>query len=342
MTLFDTKPKSDPRFLYGREKELDELVESLKKKNWVIILGPRRVGKTSLAECAIKRMGKKIFLLDARENNNFIESLNKLLATPESSLKVKAEIRVPYTPINIGAEYNKTLSKKDLDSLLKKVGHMYIIIDEAQWLVNPRKVVMLLAHLYDYYYDSVTFIITGSMIGVLKSIVEPGPSSPLYGRAITEMEIKRWQSSISLSFLKTGTAELGLRLNEKMAIEVEENLDGLPGWLTLFGYNYAQVKNPNIALTKTIKEAKKIVSQELKSIAELGIGTPKLIEVLRVLAKEPVRFVDITKATNFNNTSLSKYLSTLNRLGYIEKDSKSRYFISDPMLLKFIEEKARD
>ena len=342
MTLFDTKPKSDPRFLYGREKELDELVESLKKKNWVIILGPRRVGKTSLAECAIKRMGKKIFLLDARENNNFIESLNKLLATPESSLKVKAEIRVPYTPINIGAEYNKTLSKKDLDSLLKKVGHMYIIIDEAQWLVNPRKVVMLLAHLYDYYYDSVTFIITGSMIGVLKSIVEPGPSSPLYGRAITEMEIKRWQSSISLSFLKIGTAELGLRLNEKMAIEVEENLDGLPGWLTLFGYNYVQVKNPNIALTKTIKEAKKIVSQELKSIAKLGIGTPKLIEVLRVLAKEPVRFVDITKATNFNNTSLSKYLSTLNRLGYIEKDSKSRYFISDPMLLKFIEEKARD
>ncbi|MCL5440988.1 MAG: ATP-binding protein [Candidatus Marsarchaeota archaeon] len=342
MTLFDTKPKSDPRFLYGREKELDGLVESLKKKNWVIILGPRRVGKTSLAECAIKRMGRKIFLLDARENNNFIESLNKLLATPESSLKVKAEIRVPYTPINIGAEYNKTLSKKDLDSLLKKVGHIYIIIDEAQWLVNPRKVVMLLAHLYDYYYDSVTFIITGSMIGVLKSIVEPGPSSPLYGRAITEMEIKRWQSSISLSFLKTGTAELGLRLNEKMAIEVEENLDGLPGWLTLFGYNYAQVKNPNIALTKTIKEAKKIVSQELKSIAELGIGTPKLIEVLRVLAKEPVRFVDIAKATNFNNTSLSKYLSTLNRLEYIEKDSKSRYFISDPMLLKFIEEKARD
>jgi hypothetical protein len=342
MTLFDTKPKSDPRFLYGREKELDGLVESLKKKNWVIILGPRRVGKTSLAECAIKRMGRKIFLLDARENNNFIESLNKLLATPESSLKVKAEIRVPYTPINIGAEYNKTLSKKNLDSLLKKVGHIYIIIDEAQWLVNPRKVVMLLAHLYDYYYDSVTFIITGSMIGVLKSIVEPGPSSPLYGRAITEMEIKRWQSSISLSFLKTGTAELGLRLNEKMAIEVEENLDGLPGWLTLFGYNYAQVKNPNIALTKTIKEAKKIVSQELKSIAELGIGTPKLIEVLRVLAKEPVRFVDIAKATNFNNTSLSKYLSTLNRLEYIEKDSKSRYFISDPMLLKFIEEKARD
>ncbi len=342
MTLFDTKPKSDPRFLYGREKELDELVESLKKKNWVILLGPRRIGKTSLAECAIKRIGKRIFLLDARENSNFIESLNKLLAIPESSLKIKAEIRVPYTPINIGAEYDKTLSKRDLESLLKKVGHMYIIIDEAQWLKNPRKVVMLLAHLYDYYYDSITFIITGSMIGVLKSIIEPGPSSPLYGRAITEMEIKRWQSSTSLNFLKAGTAELGLELSEKMAIEVENSLDGLPGWLTLFGYNYAQEKNPNIALTKTIKEAKRIVSQEIKSIAELGIGTPRLVEVLKILAKEPARFIDIVRATGFNNTSLSKYLSTLGRLEYVEKDSKGKYLISDPMLLEFIKEKTKD
>lgn len=112
MVLFDTNPKSDPRFLYGREKELDELVESLKKKNWVILLGPRRVGKTSLAECAIKKMGEKIFLLDARENSDFAGALNKLLKIPESSLKVKTDIKVPYTPISIGAEYNKTLSKK--------------------------------------------------------------------------------------------------------------------------------------------------------------------------------------------------------------------------------------
>lgn len=222
---------------------------------------------------------------------------------------------------------------------MKRIGHIYIIVDEAQWLKNPRKVVMLLAHLYDYYYDHVTFIITGSMIGVMKSILEPGPSSPLYGRAITEMEIRRWQSSISLGFLKAGTAELHLELNDKMAINIEENLDGLPGWLTLFGYNYSQTKNPNLALTKTIKEANKIVSQEVKSIAELGIGTQRLIAVLSVLAKEPLRFVDIGKTTNFNNTSLSKYLSTLGRLGYIEKDTKSRYYISDPLLLRFVKDR---
>lgn len=341
MKLFDTKPKSDPHFLYGREKELDTLVERLREKDWVILLGPRRIGKTSLAECALTKLGKKIFVLDARENSNFTESLNKLLAVPESTLNVKAQITVPHTPINISADYTKTFSKKNLESMLKKFKHLYILIDEAQWLKNPRKVVMLLAHLYDYYYDQVTFIITGSMIGVVKSIVEPGPDSALYGRAVTKMEIGRWQPTTSLGFLKAGTKELGLGLDEKTAIEVESELDGLPGWLTLFGYNYSKTKNPHEALTETAREASKIVSQEIKSIAELGIGTTRLINVLSTLSKEPMRFVEIIGSTGFNNTSLSKYLSTLNRLGYIEKDGKDRYFISDPMLARFIKEKAK-
>ncbi len=44
------------------------------------------------------------------------------------------------------------------------------------------------------------------------------------------------------------------------------------------------------------------------------------------------KVVELAEATGFNNTSLTKYLSTLNRLGYIEKDERSKYFISDPML----------
>ena len=59
MKLFGTKPKSDPYALYGREKELDILVERLKRNDWVILLGPRRIGKTSLAECAITELGQK-------------------------------------------------------------------------------------------------------------------------------------------------------------------------------------------------------------------------------------------------------------------------------------------
>ena len=55
MSLFDPQPKKEPYDLYGREKELTALVDDLKNKRWVVLLGPRRVGKTSLAQCAAKR-----------------------------------------------------------------------------------------------------------------------------------------------------------------------------------------------------------------------------------------------------------------------------------------------
>ena len=44
-TLFDTHPKSDPKYLFGRERELDDLAAHVKNHQRVVILGPRRVGK---------------------------------------------------------------------------------------------------------------------------------------------------------------------------------------------------------------------------------------------------------------------------------------------------------
>ncbi len=339
MKLFDTQPKSDPRYLYGREKELETLVQYLKQKDWVILLGPRRVGKTSLARCAITKLGYKNIVIDARENSNFMQSLMSSLKESRASLGLRAEIKIPHVSLNLGVSYNKVFLKEGLNAVLGKTKRLFILVDEAQWLSNPRGVTMILAHIYDYYYDKVTFVITGSTIGVMKSIIEPGAKSPLYGRAITKMDVKRWGTTVSLGFLKAGTKEVGLEMDTKTGILVEENLDGLPGWLTLFGYNYTHLKNPNPALKETIKEAKKIVAQELESIGKLGIGSERLIVVVKALAQGHTRFADLIEETGFNNTSLSKYMSTLNKLGYVDKDNKGNYAISDPILEQLIKEK---
>ena len=174
MKLFDTKPKSDPHFLYGREKELELLVQYLKQKDWVILLGPRRIGKTSLAKCAITKLGYKSIVIDARENNNFEQSLIRSLKKYESSFNIKAEVKVPHLPVNLGIDYNRKFYTDDLNAILKKAGRLIILVDEAQWLHNPRRVNMLLSYMYDTFYGKITFVITGSMIGVMRSIVDPG------------------------------------------------------------------------------------------------------------------------------------------------------------------------
>ena len=332
MKLFDTKPKSDPHFLYGREKELELLVQYLKQKDWVILLGPRRIGKTSLAKCAITKLGYKSIVIDARENNNFEQSLIRSLKKYESSFNIKAEVKVPHLPVNLGIDYNRKFYTDDLNAILKKAGRLIILVDEAQWLHNPRRVNMLLSYMYDTFYGKITFVITGSMIGVMRSIVDPGARSPLYGRAITKMEIKRWGSSVSIGFLKSGTKEIGLEMNDKIGLTIEEKLDGLPGWLTLFVYH-------NVALTETIKEAKKVVSQEMESISDLGIGLDRLRKILQELAKEPMRFTRLLDSTGFSNAVLSRYISTLERLGYIEKNKKDEYVITDPVLAMYVNER---
>ena len=55
--LFDLNPKESPRELFGREKELDELIRLIKARRWVALLGPRMVGKTSIVKVANTRLG---------------------------------------------------------------------------------------------------------------------------------------------------------------------------------------------------------------------------------------------------------------------------------------------
>ena len=62
LSLFNLNPKEIPRELFGSEKELDELVRLVKARRWIVILGPRVVGKISPIKAAnvkLKKMGAK-------------------------------------------------------------------------------------------------------------------------------------------------------------------------------------------------------------------------------------------------------------------------------------------
>jgi AAA+ ATPase superfamily predicted ATPase len=339
MALFDTAPKSDPKFLYGRDKELETLSDHIKNKDWVILLGPRRIGKTSLAECTINKLGLKGIILDARKKNDFEEALLSSLTQPDKSIHIGANAKIPNTPIGVEIDYVKKAPKADLGALLDKTKRLVILVDEVQWFGNPKKVVMLLAHIYDYYYDKITFIITGSAVGVTRSIIDPGPTSALYGRALSKIEVAKWAPQVSIDFIREGCKEKGLSYSERLLLDVEKRLDGIPGWLTLFGYNYTQSKTANEALKQTSKEAFKIIAGELENLNKYGIGSEKQFAVLKVLTKGPQRFKDLSEETGFNDTTLSNHLDTLERLGYIIKNSKGSYVINDPVLEAYISEK---
>lgn len=343
-TLFDIPPKHDPKLLFGRERELADLVKYIQEKRWTVLLGPRRVGKTSLAKCAIEKSGLHPIIIDARENADFAANLFSSL-TRQSELKVGANVAVPvHAPLfSLGANFSKQVLKQSLDSLLnERKKRTVILLDEAQWFSDRRTLIMLLAHLYDYHYETITPIITGSAVGVMKSILEPNRKSALFGRPIMQMEVKKWNPSISLGFLTEGLKQHKLSLDTDLMLKTLDVLDGLPGWLTMFGYYFtAKPLDYEDALNKTMSEALKIVDDETANIGKIAKGWQSHLKILTNLSSGSKSFTDLLEATNQTNAWLSKHLGMLQRLNYIEKKEDGRYIITDPILTELIKRQSK-
>jgi AAA+ ATPase superfamily predicted ATPase len=344
-TLFDIPPKHDPKLLFGRERELTDLVKYLHEKRWTVLLGPRRVGKTSLAKCAIEKSGFDSIILDARENTDFANNLFSSLTRQSSSFKLGANVSVPANLpfISVGANFSKQVLKQSLDSLLnERTRRTAILLDEAQWFSDRRTLIMLLAHLYDYHYEAITPIITGSAVGVMKSIIEPNHRSPLFGRPIMQMEVKKWNPSVSMGFLTEGLRQHKLSLDTELMVKTIDTLDGLPGWLTMFGYYLtAKPSDYEQALNKTLGEALKIVDDETANIGKIARGWQSHLKILTNLSSGSKSFSDLLEAASLTNSGLSKHLDMLQRLNYIEKKTDGRYVITDPILAELIKRRIK-
>ena len=58
MALFDLGPKDSPEALFGRQREVAELTRLVRARRWVVVLGPRMVGKTSLVKAVRNRLNR--------------------------------------------------------------------------------------------------------------------------------------------------------------------------------------------------------------------------------------------------------------------------------------------
>lgn len=342
MTLFDPSPKNSAKDLFSRSKELSDLVRYLDEKKWTILLGPRRIGKTSIAMCALsKTRVKKRIIIDAREESDFARALTVSLSSQPrvSHVKVSGGIGPASASLDITRESGNATS---IGKLIDSAGRMLILMDEAQWLRNPRKVSSLLAHIYDYHYDNCTIVITGSEVGVMKSIIEPTSKSPLYGRAMMTMEIERWRQSESIGFLKAGCDQSRIKYRDEELSSVVDRLDGIPGWLTLFGYNYSGLpRSAEASLNKTLREASRIVKSELENVSRFSVGWTRQLSILKEIAKGTKSFTEIGRNLRINNTALSHNLDMLSRLGYISKQPNGEYTIIDPMIFEYAASTAR-
>jgi AAA+ ATPase superfamily predicted ATPase len=139
-----------------------------------------------------------------------------------------------------------------------------------------------------------------------------------------------------VQFLKKGFQEYNQTIKDSAVNEAVERLDGIPGWLTLYGNKVSVQKlQHKQALEETTAEASKIVKDELEHFLE-GRDRQAYLAALKATAT-PSRWteikgaIQIAKASTINDGSVYRIIKNLKAAMLITEDNRT-YRIEDPML----------
>jgi len=315
--LFDLKPKENRRELYNRDEELREL-HRLTKTEWVVILGRRMTGKTSLLKTFLKEVGGVyINLSGVRSLKGLIEELEK------HARKIGLEVSTGLVKISWS---------RLAEDLFASLDGKIVGLDEAQEL-PANYALKLFKKIWDTY--NIRLVFTGSMIGLLSRLLAPNPSNPLYGRQPATITLKPFTRQQSIKFLEKGFNECKINISYIEIEEAVETLNGYPGWLTYYGNMRCVRKlDHKKALEQVYNEGKQILRKELEKFLDTKRNKQTYIRLLRLL---PARWSELLKALNINSKILRDMLKSLEGAMIIEKKGET-YTIPDPIMRKLVYE----
>jgi len=340
--LFDLHPKEDRKELFGRDKEIDYAISQLLSKNWLTIGGQREIGKTSLMKVVMNEMKKNYGFKGIYVNLRGVRNLSSLLKVILSEINnskpsFKVTVKLNFIVGSAGIELKR--GAKVVNSLIELFNSIeedaVIGLDEVQEVSQAsRQFLEVLGNVFASN-PKVRFVFSGSYIGVIRALSNPSSSSPLHGRPPVLLNLRPFDEGTSRDFLRRGMEELNISFDKED--EVVKRLDGVVGWLTLFGNFYAVRKMSfETSMSSTIEEGKKIMIDEFKHFLE-GKSNKRLyttiMSVLKVVNawKDVKRGVEI-KLGNVDDKELSLALESLLNNNFIEKRKEGVYEIVDPIL----------
>ncbi len=354
---FDPLPKTERKDLFGVDYALSTLVNALSAPltRMIVIKGLRRTGKTSLLNVALKESKRDYVKLDVRESpyldkNGFmkflVEKIRDKIEEPllQRIVKSIAGLEFGYKDVSLELLFSKEdiggifFEKLDYE-LNKKNKTLILAFDEIQ-LLKEIKFDYLLASIFDNY-KHIKLVLTGSEIGLIdKFLGKKDYDAPLFGRAYLEIDSKRLKEEESATFIQEGIKQLNKSLSFEELQEAIENLDGIIGWLTHYGWLRYQGLSHKSALSKTQEEGKELVQREINSFLHNRKAREKYLKVLRTVAKgnehwNAIKLAMGKEKTKFSDSQLNSYLIELIDYGFLEK-IEGKYYLSDPITLSAV------
>jgi len=362
---FSDRPKVKRENLYNRDEELSKLIRSLKEGSALtVIKGLRRLGKSSLMFVGLSESGLPHMLIDCRQLeevayshrralvevleesvNNFIKEHQRLWPTLKEYMKKIKGVSVGKFSITFNWGGEKPLSIVGLFDTINKFSidrgiRVVVAIDEAQQLekIANFDVTKLLAHIYDYK-GGIQLLLTGSQVGLLDDLLgAEDPSSPLYGRAKSEISLDRFSNEQSVEFLRDGFRQVKMKVDQEDIEYAVRKLDGIVGWLSNLGWQcYLEKKISKELIDRLLKEAAKLALKEFENFLLRRSAAPRYRAIMKRVAREPARWVQIKAhlegetGAKIHDANLTNLLNELLKAGFLEHRGDF-YSTADPVL----------
>ena len=340
--------------LFDREEELKLFSEALRYAPLIVITGLRRTGKTSFMNVALTESKHPFISLDLRGlpyNPSRAEIIRRLEAAFNRinrkwvSSFLEALRHVKGVSI-LGNTVSLDWSRKgiDLADLFDRIDvwareqdtRFLVAFDEIQLIRGEKGIPRLFAHIIDVN-QNITLIVTGSEIGLLFEFLGfDDPESPLYGRHYTEIKMRNFEPGEAQDFLELGFQQIGLSPPTEVLNYAIQKLDGIVGWLTLFGAKCRDHNKCNKEIVNEVmKEGGKLARAEALKLVKLS---HRYGIVLNFLAKVETASWTQIKATleahehrSLPNPTVTDIINKLIRTSLVMKRN-NKYVIADPLL----------
>lgn len=332
--IFSKKPKTELNEIFDRDEEISKLKFLLDRYEWITLLGPRLIGKTSLALAVSNSYKRRVIYVDLVKVKSVRDVVQRLyFSLPKTFIdKVRENLEtigVKIGPVSLNFRIKPTAV---FETIIKSVCNedTILILDEVQDLKQGVNHLISVFHRLLNTCNKLSIIFTGSAIGLLKTLEEQTGEKPLAGRRPTELIIKPWDEKTAKEYLIAGLNECRVNFSEDEIEQVIRELGTLVGWLNIYGVNRC-IKSREEAFKDALEECKSIAREELNNVIE---GKSWRRKALRMMANGAT-WSEILRATQVSTQTLSNFLDRLSRL-YIIRKENSTYYVYDPVYRKAI------
>ncbi|MGB9740595.1 MAG: AAA family ATPase [Candidatus Bathyarchaeia archaeon] len=186
-------------------------------------------------------------------------------------------------------------------------------------------------------------VVTGSEVGVLFDFLGfDQPDSPLYGRHFVQIQMKNFPAEMAKEFLAAGFKQIKTKPSAELLAYAVKELDGVPGWLTLFGVRCRDKNSCSKEIVDEVaSEAGKLARDEVMKIVTYSQRYGVILNFLSKMGEatwsQIKSAIEIKEGRSITNHTVSTLIRNLTRMSIIT-EVNGKYTIADSILTRGIKE----